>query len=960
MIIRQIAIVLVLVILVLATTGTAFCVNPYCVAGYGVLTKLGMPAESTDYNWNWLQPDRLIQMVRPNHYYNYIGIPVRWYGYNELTDEINDPAQLQAWVLANPGKIWIIGNEPDIDPQDGLTKEQYVRMYKKYYDFIKPLDPTAKFCIGAITGGSTTAALNYTKSWYQDVLNLYKQTYGVRMPIDIWNIHSYCGPKQIEDPDKIINEFVIPFVNWCHTVEGGAYAGSPVWITELPIGEWMGALSVENTIWFMQHYMPRLERAGIERFFWYVSSDWDGNQGSCALTKAGQVTAVGAAYAALANSYPNAVPPVTPFVPDPTPAWHTSDFSGSLAAPWFNKGGYWSFTSGELRHTGIYPFNGTTCALLYVYQDLGVSFKMKMDSAADPANWGAVVIRATSRWDTGWDSGYMFFVRQNGEAALYNKTDGVVASLPGAVTDPQNWHSYRIVVQGYNIKVWIDGTLKINWTDANQRYSSGYIIAQCHRSDVSYDDFHVLRYPTPSPVVTDDGIYTTELNHIHASWAANDPGCGILGYAYAIGTSVGATNIVEWTNTTQTSIDLPINLTPGTKYYVSVKALYPDGFESMPGTSDGIVAVLAVSHLRELRTVSPETYVLVQNKIVSGVFSDCIYVQEPNRSSGIRVKGIAGLQVGNVITLTGKITLDNQEVILQDANLVSCTAGNPPRPLAMTGRALGGSAFGFQPAPANNPLETATGLSPIGLLVRTTGQVTYVDPGGSWAYIDDGSGICDGSGHIGIRTLLVGSVPTVGANAEITGCCGVIDVNGRCARLLRPRSTQDVHFSSISSYLSNGSFETGSFAPWFHTGTGTAIISGTWYFSISAYSGNSFLGVYGNYATHSGSLIQSVEVPPGTYSASVWSRVLHGGNTAEAAKNRIGIDPTGGIDPNSPSVQWSDWDTQSAWYYSEWRELSTPIVSSPGGTVTVFLQYLQQETAGWHINCFDSAKLELK
>ena len=45
------------------------------------------------------------------------------------------------------------------------------------------------------------------------------------------------GPRQIEDPDKIINEFVSPFVQWCHTVQGGAYASCPVWITECPVGD---------------------------------------------------------------------------------------------------------------------------------------------------------------------------------------------------------------------------------------------------------------------------------------------------------------------------------------------------------------------------------------------------------------------------------------------------------------------------------------------------------------------------------------------------------------------------------------------------------------------------------------------------------------------------------------------------------------------------------------------------
>lgn len=305
--------------------------NPYCVAGYGVLTQLGMPAGSTDYDWNGLHTERPIQMCRPNHYYNYIGIPVRWWGYNEAAGEINDSAQLAAWVT---------GNEPDLYSQDGLTIDQYVRMFRTYHSFIAPLDPTAKFAIAGITGGSTAERLAYTINWFTEALNKYRAAYGTAMPVDVWNVHSYCGPTQLDDPDRIISEFVNPFVNWCHTVENGAYAGREVWITELSIGEWMGAVSPENTIAFMQAFLPRLEQTGVTKWFWFVSRD-SNEFAAVALVKNNAPTAVGQVYAALANSYPNTPQPIVPFVPDPAPSYVFFDFSGPFAAPWFNKGGNW-------------------------------------------------------------------------------------------------------------------------------------------------------------------------------------------------------------------------------------------------------------------------------------------------------------------------------------------------------------------------------------------------------------------------------------------------------------------------------------------------------------------------------------------------------------------------------------------------------------------------------------------
>ncbi len=449
-------------------------------------------------------------MVRPCKYWVLVGGTHQYWGYHESTETIDNPTQFASWVTSHPGKTWVIGNEPDIGSQDGLTTDQYARMFHCYYTFIRPLDATARFAICGQAGGSTAAGLAYATNWYQQVLTTYQTLYGTNMPVDVWNVHSYCGPLQIEDPDKIINEFVSPFVLWCHTVQSGAYASCPVWITEFPIGEWMGALSPENVIYFMQRYLPRLEQAGIEKWFWYVSIDWDGNQGSCCLTdKSGHVTPVGSAYAALANSYPNPVPAIVPFVPYPAPETALFDFSGAFGSPWFNKGGWWSNTNGELRHTGIYPWGGTVCCPLYVYQDLGLSFRMKVNSAPTNMNWGGVLLRAASRLHSHSDSGYLFFVRKNGEANLYNKVDGIVASVPGAVADPTVYHNYQVYVSGFHITCHVDGVKRIDWTDPNSRYASGYVSAQVYKADASYDDFALAKFARPA--VTISGRYPAGL-----------------------------------------------------------------------------------------------------------------------------------------------------------------------------------------------------------------------------------------------------------------------------------------------------------------------------------------------------------------------------------------------------------------------------------------------------------------
>lgn len=66
-------------------------------------------------------------------------------------------------------------------------------------------------------------------------------------------------------------------------------------------------------------------------------------------------------------------------------------------------------------------------------------------------------------------------------------------------------------------------------------------------------------------------------------------------------------------------------------------------------------------------------------------------------------------------------------------------AASTVKPLAMTNKALASSTLKGQ------------GLSCVGLLVKLTGNVTYVDTTNKFFYIDDGSGIKDGSGCNGIR-----------------------------------------------------------------------------------------------------------------------------------------------------------------------------------------------------------------
>lgn len=98
-----------------------------------------------------------------------------------------DEATLKAAIAANPGALWLIGNEPDRRRwQDSLEPHVYAQAYHDLYYWIKAQDPRAKIGAGGIVQ-PTPLRLQYLDM----VLEHYQQRYGNPMPVDVWNIHAF-------------------------------------------------------------------------------------------------------------------------------------------------------------------------------------------------------------------------------------------------------------------------------------------------------------------------------------------------------------------------------------------------------------------------------------------------------------------------------------------------------------------------------------------------------------------------------------------------------------------------------------------------------------------------------------------------------------------------------------------------------------------------------------------------
>lgn len=226
---------------------------------------------------------------------------------------------------------------------------------------------------------------------------------------------------------------------------------------------------------------------------------------------------------------------------------------------------------------------------------------------------------------------------------------------------------------------------------------------------------------------------------------------------------------------------------------VTVRATDPGGLWS----EDTFRVVVAYPYARigQARHNADGTWVSLTGKIVTGQAGGFSYIEEPDRSAGIRI-AVHDITPGQMLSVSGPLSTSFAERAITPYVYSITGATDPLAPLAMTNDTLGGaSPDAYTPAVPTG----GSGAYNVGLLVRTTGRVVSHTSLGRY-YISDGGSTEDNAS--GQPSLFVYGVPSgwqppVGSYVTITGISGATTLGGKPMRALRPRTDSDIVVSSL-------------------------------------------------------------------------------------------------------------------------------------------------------------------
>lgn len=358
------------------------------------------------------------------------------------------------------------------------------------------------------------------------------------------------------------------------------------------------------------------------------------------------------------------------------------------------------------------------------------------------------------------------------------------------------WYNVRlgINIDGRNIDLWLDGTSKgtgYAWRGAATGISKIVISSDRNTSLTTQkayiDNLRLEAKPGSVSSVVDDGAWTPSLSKLHFSF---DSVPGTTEYRYAVGTTSNGTQTRTWTScgTSTDVIATGLSLTENQNYYISVECANQYGTVGSSKSSDGIKVAPGLARILDAKALADGTTTPVKSlrgKLVSAVFPGCFYIQEPDCPVGLKVLSPATVSSGDQVDVCGVMKGSGIERYLDGTGdgVISTTGPGGPYPVMMASSAIGGTSLNsYTPGTAGS-----FGPNNIGLLITVIGKITQRDPSGQYFYLDDGSGLKDGTqtsgaDNIGMRIKGDPSPYSKGSFVAITGISSCFSDGGLLKR----------------------------------------------------------------------------------------------------------------------------------------------------------------------------------
>jgi len=229
------------------------------------------------------------------------------------------------------------------------------------------------------------------------------------------------------------------------------------------------------------------------------------------------------------------------------------------------------------------------------------------------------------------------------------------------------------------------------------------------------------------------------------------------------------------------------NLSNGT-YTVKLTARNTEGGVA----TDTVTVNVLKTSVYQVKSSENGASVTLTGKVVSAgpaEFPGIMYIQEPDRSSGLKVElGAAQTDaiIGSIVTVSGTLQTPAGERTITNPAVTVTGSGDAPSALSVVNRDVGGSALNLYTPGVTGGI----GLNNIGLLVCVWGRVTAL--GSGYFYLDDGSAL---AGGLGLK-IVTGTLAKPGSSqyAVAVGISSV-EIDGSTARpIVRARRQADLAY----------------------------------------------------------------------------------------------------------------------------------------------------------------------